>query len=64
MSKVKRGGRPKLDPEGSSVVAVRLPDVLYDQAYQRARKRRMAVSDMIREALSVHLRAPTTGSPR
>jgi hypothetical protein len=45
-------GRPKLDPEGDSVmVSVRLTAKQYDETYARAAARRVTVSDVIRHAL-------------
>ena len=47
-----RRGRPPLsDDEGSTSVHVKLPDSVYDRAYERAADERVSVPEVIRRAL-------------
>jgi hypothetical protein len=48
----KRNGRPPLDPRDPSVaVTFRVPSLQYDRLYERARRERSNVADVIRRQL-------------
>jgi hypothetical protein len=57
----RRRGRPTLEPgQSSSLVALKLPDAMYDEVYRRASSRRESMADVIRRALKDHLRGVST----